>query len=524
MHFKAFLKNHKYSLMGILAFFILFESLILIGARYAQTKDLNNLFDTIDTNLQVQTNLAYSNLTDMANVFYDSSINKEKIVELMSEATNTKDTKTQDIIRKQLYKTLLPTYKNMKKYSIIQLQFMLPNSISFLRFHKPNRYGDSLTKSRETINYVNKNKISITAFEQGRIFHGFRNVYPLYQGKEFVGVVEIAFSFHSLQNFLTNIDSSSYLFILKKKVIKEKVIQSEQKNYKNSSFKEYKYDTSTLNNTMQIPLDLLYKINKIIAKQVEKKLQGDKAFSISLHKKSIYNNAPIVISFLPIANLDDKVVAFIIHYSFEETISLLKNNNRRVTIALSFVAIVLSLILLLYLLYLENRQKQIFDIATHDALTGIYNRHALNDVLEQQLKEAERYDKELSVIFFDIDFFKKVNDTYGHDVGDIILKNIASLVREQLRDSDMFARWGGEEFIIFLPKTSNKNATDIAQKLRVLIKEYAFDKVDTVTCSFGVTQLSSNDDKTSFVKRVDTYLYKAKESGRDCVIDDENYS
>ena len=524
MHYKFFLKNHKYSLVGILIFFLLFESIILVGARYAQTKDLNNLFDTTNKDLQIHTNLSYSNLTHMANVFYDATLNKKSIIELMSEATKAKDEEDRDFIRKKLYKTLLPTYKEMKKYGVVQLQFHLPKSMSFLRFHKPNKYGDSLAKVRETIDYVNKNKIPITAFEQGIMFNGFRNVYPLFLGRKFVGSVEISFSFLALQNFLTDIDSSSYLFVLKQKVIKQKVIQSEQENYKSSSFKGYRYDTNTLNNTMQIPLSLLYKINKIVAKQVEKKLQGCKTFSVSIQKKNIYNNTPIAISFLPVTNLDDKVVAFIIHYSFEETISLLKNNNRRVTIAFSLLVFLLSLILLLYLLYLENKQMQTSDVATHDALTGIYNRRAINDILEQQLKEVERYNKELSVIFFDIDFFKNVNDTYGHDMGDIVLKNIASLVKGQLRDSDIFARWGGEEFIIFLPKTSEKNATNIAQKLRISIKEHAFDKIDTITCSFGVTQLSHDDDKTSFVKRVDTYLYKAKESGRNCVIDDENYS
>jgi len=160
------------------------------------------------------------------------------------------------------------------------------------------------------------------------------------------------------------------------------------------------------------------------------------------------------------------------------------------------------------------------DFAIHDALTGIYNRHGVNGLIEHQIAQHKRYQKDFSVIFFDIDLFKRVNDNYGHDIGDYVLENIAKIVSSEVRESDIFARWGGEEFILFLPKTQLQNAKALAEKLRKTIEEHAFSDIEKITCSFGVTTLQESDDKTSLLKRVDLLLYKAKESGRNCVKSD----
>lgn len=105
-------------------------------------------------------------------------------------------------------------------------------------------------------------------------------------------------------------------------------------------------------------------------------------------------------------------------------------------------------------------------------------------------------------------------------MGDYVLENIAKITKEAIRSSDIFARWGGEEFIIFLPNTNLSKANHLAEKLRFLIEEHAFSDIDSITCSFGVTTLKDGDNKNSFLKRADILLYEAKKSGRNCVITD----
>ena len=487
---------------------------------YAKSQDINNYLTLFTQNLKIDTDTAQTHLTDISKVFFDTSINRADVRKIMMQASHTQDTKTLALLRTKLLQKLTPTYKEMKTYHIEQLHFHLPNAISFLRFNRVKKYGDSLTKVRETLEYVNKTRIPISVFEEGRIFSGFRNVYPLYYKNVFVGTVETSFSFNAMQTNLTKIDSSSYLFMLKRQVVEQKVFKDERFRYKASEFSNYSYDKETLFDTMQMRLKKLFLLNKAISKSVKTRLQKSEMFSIHHSEPNIYKDIPIIITFIPVKNLNDATVAYIIHYQFGDYLTIIIHKSKQLLLILSALVVALSFLLFMYLCYEEKKQNKLHEFATHDALTQIYNRHAINETLKFKIQEHQRYTTPLSIIFFDIDYFKKVNDTYGHDMGDYVLKNIAQIVQSQLRSSDIFARWGGEEFIIFLPNTSLSDATNLAQKLRVSIQKHAFNSIETITCSFGVTQLIEEDDKISLLKRVDNYLYKAKESGRNCVVSD----
>ena len=152
-----------------------------------------------------------------------------------------------------------------------------------------------------------------------------------------------------------------------------------------------------------------------------------------------------------------------------------------------------------------------------DKLTNLKNKNYFNIILSEMLNNAKADNRyKLSLIIFDIDFFKKVNDTHGHQVGDNILKSLAQLVQEILRDDDLFARWGGEEFVILC--NSDKNgAIALAQKLRTQIELFKFETIGTLTCSFGVAEFCKNDNESSFLNRADKALYNAKNSGRNRV-------
>lgn len=166
---------------------------------------------------------------------------------------------------------------------------------------------------------------------------------------------------------------------------------------------------------------------------------------------------------------------------------------------------------------LENQTKELEKLATTDSLTGIYNRNKLKEIATYEFKKLKREKYPLSMLLFDIDHFKKINDTYGHNVGDYTLKTIASLVGGLIRESDTFVRWGGEEFIILAPSTSLQNAGILAEKIRASIEAYDFESVGRVTCSFGVAEAGSRLEFDGLVEHADKALYVAKKGGRNRV-------
>jgi len=157
-------------------------------------------------------------------------------------------------------------------------------------------------------------------------------------------------------------------------------------------------------------------------------------------------------------------------------------------------------------------------LSTLDPLMQIPNRLSLDTNMKIRYDSYQRYKKIFSLIIIDIDYFKDVNDTYGHLVGDDILKCVSKIVQENIRATDIFGRWGGEEFMITLQSTDINHAEKLAEKIRVATERYEFNVPEQVTVSLGVTEYRSNEDKDSFTKRVDEALYEAKNSGRNRVV------
>jgi diguanylate cyclase (GGDEF)-like protein len=151
-----------------------------------------------------------------------------------------------------------------------------------------------------------------------------------------------------------------------------------------------------------------------------------------------------------------------------------------------------------------------------DELTKTYNKTYFNMYIAQEINRSERYHHELSLIIADIDYFKKVNDNYGHLVGDKVLKEVAQVIIQQCRVSDLVARWGGEEFVILLPETDLENGKLVAERICQAIATHTFEEVQHLTMSFGVATLAT--DGNNLLERADTALYQAKKSGRNRVV------
>lgn len=162
-------------------------------------------------------------------------------------------------------------------------------------------------------------------------------------------------------------------------------------------------------------------------------------------------------------------------------------------------------------------EEMLHRLATIDSLTGIYNRHQINEELDIEIERANRYNSMFALVMLDLDYFKNINDTYGHSVGDYVLKKFSEIVSEDIREVDRFGRWGGEEFILILPELNEEQALHVTEKLRKDVASFEFTDVPQATVSIGVTICHAEDSKKNMLKRVDDAMYQAKKAGRNTI-------
>ncbi len=197
----------------------------------------------------------------------------------------------------------------------------------------------------------------------------------------------------------------------------------------------------------------------------------------------------------------------------EEGKSLLRALLINLLICLFIIAIVLRVTNIT----LSSYQKDLEEMAITDQLTNLYNRHKVDSEYKQELIRSKRFKRDFSLILLDVDFFKDINDTHGHQTGDKVLKEIAQRLKTGLREADTLGRWGGEEFIILCPETNLEGAKKVSEHLRQKIASTPFPGVGKITASFGVVTFTGDDNEESLLARADQALYQAKDAGRNCV-------
>ncbi len=167
---------------------------------------------------------------------------------------------------------------------------------------------------------------------------------------------------------------------------------------------------------------------------------------------------------------------------------------------------------------LQQNERKIMELMLTDPLTEVANRRCLDQRLEHEMQRVQRFSGNLAVIMTDIDYFKRINDNYGHATGDRVLQAYAAIMRKTIRTTDFVARFGGEEFVLLLPETLEEGATALAERIRVALASEHFDGMDgAVTASFGITTARSSDSAHDVLLRADKALYRSKEDGRNRV-------
>lgn len=166
----------------------------------------------------------------------------------------------------------------------------------------------------------------------------------------------------------------------------------------------------------------------------------------------------------------------------------------------------------------EKAQAKLERLSSVDYLTQLYNRRAISAELQKEIDRFERYQAPFSIVVVDLDNFKKINDTYGHNSGDIVLKGFADALKEALRRTEVVGRWGGEEFLIIFPNTSDTEAAGVLEKLRLAMESKTFGEVEKVTACFGVAEYQPFLGAEGVVAKADKALYLAKQTGKNKVL------
>lgn len=286
------------------------------------------------------------------------------------------------------------------------------------------------------------------------------------------------------------------------------------------------------NRQMQSAIDMIEQI--VILKSKKSILFANKSFfkffevrNLKEFKKEYYSLNNTLVQNDDFLNLNfnmdiKKLVVYMNSLEKSQKIVKIKNrNNNSLIVDIKIDKIEqeeVCIIILSDITQLKLNTEKFMKKANIDSLTNIYSRQKFNELYEIELDRSARYLNPLTILFIDIDFFKIINDTHGHAVGDATLETFAKVVSENIREFDIFARWGGEEFILLLPQTNINDGYKLAEKIRTIISSYEFKDIKSLTCSIGVSSLIKGDNTQSLLKRADQGLYKAKKNGRNRTI------
>ena len=510
MKSSIFFKNKYYFYILALVILVFF---IFVYFSYTEKINEEEFFLNRSLNrLNAEVDVILNTYNVTADAVYNNIINKIDIKRLIYYGWNIKNRR--DNYRIYLKEQLKPLYNNLKDYQIRQLHVHFKDGTSFLRMHRPDRYGDNLFKVREGVKYVNTKKEEFVGFEEGRIFNGYRYIYPLsYQG-EHIGSVEISISFEAVTQLLSENLGGAKELIIKNNIVKNKVFAEEQANYKQTSFIDnYSYDLKIHQKSVQtnneVDNNIIRQVNKDNKEKIQQEIKTGNSFIVFTKVNGNFYTG----SFINVRGINGKTKAYMVSYQKNEALNFI-NHKFRLTIFLSLIFLILTVILLSIIFSNNNRLRY---LANNDQLTQISNRRHLTSVLEREYERNQRYDSTFSFIIFDIDHFKEVNDNYGHDVGDNILREMSSLVENNIRKNDYFGRWGGEEFVVIAAAADIEVAEKFAEKLRKIIEEHNFMDKRNITASFGAAEISKNENIDDLIKRADDALYRAKEKGRNRV-------
>ena len=574
---------------------------------------------------------------------YNNLLENKKVMQILKKFKDETNEEEKTYLRGELFRELNKKYQKLKKLGIRQLHFHTHKGESLLRFHKPTKSGDSLIGIRKSIEYVNKEHKSFFGFEGGRIFPGFRYVFPIFYKGEHLGSVEFSVPFELIEQKLQSVlPKIAYQLHLNKNISYDKVFGSYKEFFAPSPLlKEHYIENSNIsmvenkiaNNT------LIQKLQAKLKPLIDKKLLENENFSLNV----IYKNHGYRSNFITIKEADGMEAAHLVCYCPFDQLLTIKKKYFTFKI-LIFIALFIILILL-YIVFKQinkiitknksiqqlldyqdniviltngneitfanlkffdffgfkniedfkvhhnciceyftkndrffNLEKikesenwveviqtlpqsqrvvamlkedftiHVFSVSIskfddnltiinftdisqtmlnyikleektiHDKLTNALNREYFEQNYEKILTKYHTKNSFFALAMLDIDHFKEVNDTYGHDVGDDVLIHFVKTIHKYSREKDFLIRWGGEEFIFILKVDSKESLVKALEHIRKIIELENFPTIGHKTCSIGGTIFIDGENIEQTIKRADIGVYEAKVAGRNKVI------
>ena len=403
----------------------------------------NNVADLKRQQVQQQFD-NYLNMSEELSLLTKSVIfNDESFWHHISEAQRPE---ARELTRTVMYEKYLHFYETLKPRGVRQLHIHLPGGISFLRFHKPDKYGDSLINIRPTIKYVNEHLHPINGYEEGRVLGGYRYVYPIIRNDVFYGSIEISFSTDIPTYKLGLHSESTYEIIYRTENIQKAVWYDYQNTnyYPCVYFEGYSHIKSESSHIDGI--DIKTKLS------VKEKMNGvDKRDLKDLYTLVKADGKNYISIYVPIYGaITGEIAGYI--WVLEHSV-LIDEHESRLIIDITFSLLLLFIIIiLLYLDKRENENKRILlqEANETDYLTDTKNRMIAEKTIEQKLSDIDNSTG--SVVLIDIAAFKEINSIYGNVAGDNVLKSLSSIIKNNIDNDDLVSRWSGDKFLVIINK------------------------------------------------------------------------
>jgi len=509
------LKTIKSKLLINLFFFLLLGSSGIVIIDIINLNRQNYSLNAQSKLIETQYKNNYKNFKVMTHEFSLMFQNNKQLTDLLFEV-NGANTQEKELLRKQIYTLLLKDFQRLQKIGISQIHFYAKDNSSFLRMKHSEIYEDTNLTLKTDVIRTNTNQTIQEGYKISKYASGVKFSYPLFDKyHQYISGIEITYATTSMmQNMLTEFTYDLHILVANH-LLDERHRQCEINKKCEQGWESPAYHIDSTTHKIVRIMNLYHTLKEPeLQKKIAKKLQAKSLFSLPV----VHNYTDLVITFLPLQNISGEPSdIYLVAYTQSDYLSELILENKYLLI-LFFSFLLLTFIFISYILISRDKFEQ---LALYDNVTGLANRSLFLIELNNDLKKATRYEHKLALLFIDLDGFKAVNDTYGHQIGDELLQYCASSFSRDVRSSDMVARIGGDEFVIILNNIEqNDISISVANKIirNISKKIYIHHHEIQIGASIGVAIYPEHaHNEENLIKLADDMMYQSKKNGKNRV-------
>lgn len=448
----------------------------------------------------------------LAQFVYLRALNQQETINILADAPTVSESE-RVALRNDLKQLFLPVFDLFIAFDVTNIRFRLPNNDVFLSMQS----DDDLSRIVESRDKYALQQPSSSHLIQGFNFTNgeinYQFVLPFFKDDNFVGAMEIVLPIDKLFADMGFLLSTTQLAL----VLKDDVSGIGQNEADFARFScalstnenLYFHNVVATTSTSALLSQSLFQSNACA--QIVK--TPDKLTGFAF----IYNapNARQLVNFYVIKDINQENIGYIFSATQSETLNAIYDESLQLTL----VATLVMLVLIFLFIAIQRQRKFIARHALFDPLTGIYNRAIFADFAQKFVVRQERDKSSISVAVIDVDYFKSINDTYGHQVGDKVLIEVVNIISSLIRKADLFARFGGDEFVIMFPDTDIIVAKSILERVSQHVNQSKFTKVESVSLSIGVHEKHVNETLEEAINNADKALYEAKNQGKNRIVE-----